>query len=69
MSETLELQRLANVAILTKDVHHFMPHSYALSRLGVAEDVHAMLRSRKEDVDPVWRLEKARLVLLVAADE
>jgi hypothetical protein len=46
-----------------------MPHGDALGRVGISYDIHPMLCSRKQDVDPIGCLEKARIVLLVTTDK
>lgn len=67
MSRAAQLQALAKVPVLLKNVDDFLPHGNACHGVCIADDVHAMLRSRKGNVDPVGGLEKSSVVGWIAA--
>lgn len=69
VSRAAKLQIVAQIIILAKYFDDLVPHRNACCGLGVPNDVHAMLRSGKEDIDPVGRLKEADLVFVVAADQ
>ena len=66
---TLQLESWAEVIPIFENSNNIRPHLHRSGGVRVADDVHAVLGTRQEDIDPVRDVEESRLVLVVAADQ
>jgi hypothetical protein len=69
MSRATKAQGLAHRVRRLQHPKDFGPHGYIGVSVGVANEVHAVLSTTKENVDAVRCLEKPNPFFLVAPDE
>jgi hypothetical protein len=69
VSWAAQVERSPNIAIFSKDVQYLTPHWYVSRCVCVADDVHSVLSTRKQNVNPVGSPEEAAFSLLVTSHE
>jgi hypothetical protein len=67
MTRATQLQLIANCLVNSQHAEHVAPHRDVGISRRITNQVHPMLCSAEQDIDPIRRLEKANFVCIVAS--
>lgn len=69
MTGAAEVQVITDVSIVPEHVQYLAPRRHTGGRISVANDVHSMVSSGKQQIDTVGSPQEAAFMLLVAPDQ